>query len=101
MRKRWIKYWRHDSFLTRNGTILQYDKLEHSIIAFGGMLITLLYFKPVALQVALFIWLIWNGIGLLWELFQFIVKNNSVEIKDVAANNVGFILAIFVFYALF
>ncbi len=92
MRKK-IKYWRDDSFLSQNGTILKYDKLEHGILGLIGMLATLIWVKPAGIQQVVLIWLVWNGIGLAWELFQTYALKQVVEIKDMAANNAGFILS--------
>ena len=96
MRK--IKYWREDSFLSTNGTILKYDKLEHALLGLIGMLATLLWLKPVGMQPVILIWLGWNLVGLLWELFQVFVQNQKLEIKDIAANNAGFVVAGLVFW---
>ncbi len=91
MRK--IKYWREDSFLSTNGTILKYDKLEHALLGLFGMMVTLLWLKPVGIQPIILFWLGWNLVGLLWEIFQVFVQNQKLEIKDIAANNIGFVLA--------
>lgn len=91
MRK--IKYWREDSFLSTNGTILKYDKLEHALLGLFGMMVTLLWLKPVGIQPIILFWLGWNLVGLLWEIFQVFVQNQKLEIKDIAANNIGFVVA--------
>ena len=97
-RRRWVKHWRQDSFFSRNGTVLVYDKLEHFLLGFTGMLITLFILKRVPLQEFVFLWIVWNGIGLLWEYFQFVSRDYEAEPKDVIANNIGFILAGIGFY---
>ena len=99
--RRKIKYWGEDSFLSANGTILKYDKLEHAILGFSGMLAVLIWIKPYGLQQIILIWLGWNVVGLLWELFQVFVQKQVLEIKDIAANNAGFVLAAIVYIVIF
>ena len=101
MKGKTIKYWREDSFLSTNGTILRYDKAEHAILGFIGMLAALIYFRSDTLQFALLIWLGWNVVGLLWELFQVFVQKQVLEIKDIAANNAGFVLAGIIYLIIF
>ncbi len=101
MKRKKIKYWREDSFLSTNGTILRYDKPEHAILGFAGMLAVLLWIKPAGVQQIILIWLGWNVVGLLWELFQVFVQKQVLEIKDIAANNVGFVLAVIIFGVIF
>jgi VanZ family protein len=101
-KKRWIKRWKRDSFLSRNGTILPYDKMEHFLLAFLGMLTSLLLWKPHASgQTFFLLWVLWNALGILWEFAQWQARHYSAEPKDVAANNVGFVLAGLTYYAFF
>ena len=93
MKRKKIKYWGEDSFLSTNGTILRYDKLEHALLGFAGMLAALIWFRLEGMQVVLLVWLGWNAVGLFWELFQVFALKQMLEIKDIAANNAGFILA--------
>jgi VanZ family protein len=100
--KRWIKRWKRDSFLSRNGTILPYDKMEHLLLAFLGMLVSLLLWQArVSVQKFVFLWLVWNILGILWEYFQWQARRYPAEPKDVAANNLGFALAGLTYYLLF
>ncbi len=96
-----FKRWRHDSFFSRNGTLLKYDKLEHLILGFVGMLATILLVKDVPVQVFILLWLGWNIIGILWEFMQFVTRDYTGEPKDVLANNLGFILAGITYYLFF
>ncbi len=99
--KRWIKRWKHDSFLSRNGTLLPYDKLEHFLLAFLGMFASLLWWNVRSGQKFVFLWLVWNAVGILWEYFQWQARRYLLEPKDVAANNLGFVLAGAVYYLFF
>jgi len=92
--RKYFRYWHEDSFLSTNGFILKYDKLEHVILGFVGMIVSYLLFEPKGIQQFFFYWLIWNGIGVLWEIFQLLYVKTLIEIKDIAANNAGFILSL-------
>ncbi len=93
MRNKWLKYWREDSFLSVNGTILKYDKLEHGLLGFIGMFASLWLVSVHSVQMTVLLFVIWNIVGLLWELFQLFVQRLPIETKDLAANNVGIVLA--------
>ncbi len=93
-----FKRWRQDSFFSRNGTILKFDKLEHLILGAIGMLITLIFWHKVTLQTFVLLWLLWNGLGIFWEIVQFFTRNDLAEPKDVVANNLGFVLAGLVYF---
>lgn len=89
--------WSKDSFLSKNGTILPYDKLEHAILAFIGMLISRYVFKLDGTQIFFLLWLIWNVIGILWEVYQLVFLKQLIQLKDIVANNVGIVLSFFLF----
>ncbi len=89
--------WREDSFLSRNGSFLVYDKLEHALLGFLGMTFSALLFALSSVQVFFLLCLIWNGIGFFWELAQCIINRQLIQPKDIAANNIGFVLT-FPFY---
>ena len=91
-KNRRIKYWRHDSFCSTKGSFIKYDKPEHALLGFIGMFILMLFIREKSLQIILLLFVILNMIGLLWELLQVFAQKLPVEIKDVAANNPGFIL---------
>lgn len=98
MRKRRLFInWRDDSFLSRNGLLLVYDKLEHALLGFLGMTFSALLFALSSVQIFFLLWLIWNAVGLAWELAQCIIKKQMIQPKDIAANNIGFLLS-FPFY---
>ncbi|RLD13217.1 hypothetical protein DRI50_07585 [candidate division KSB1 bacterium] len=97
-RKFRFKRWRQDSFFSRNGTILKFDKLEHFLLGFAGVFVTLLLLKTNSLQIFILVWLVWNVIGLTWEFMQFVSRDYFAEPKDVLANNIGFLLAGLVYY---
>ncbi len=96
MKKLFI-YWHEDSFLSRNGTIFVYDKLEHVILAFIGMVITSFFIMEKNIRIFLLLWAAWNVIGVLWEIFQLVIQNQPIQIKDIAANNIGFLLSFFLY----
>lgn len=89
-----IIYWNEDSFLTTNGTFLKYDKLEHLILAFIGVSFSRFFVENGTAQSFLLVLIFWNVIGIGWELFQLFVRKQAIEIKDIAANNIGFLLGI-------
>jgi len=101
MRKRWIKYWREDSFRTTNGSILKYDKLEHGLLGFIGMFVSFFLISAISMQVIILLFVLWNIIGLIWELFQVAIKRVPIETKDLAANNIGFVAAGILGYLIF
>lgn len=94
-----FKRWRQDSFFSRNGTILKFDKLEHLILGAIGMFITLILWHNVTLQTFALLWLLWNSLGIFWEFVQFFTRDYLAEPKDVVANNLGFLLAGLVYFA--
>jgi len=91
LRNKRIKYWREDSFLSTNGSILKYDKLEHGVLGFIGMFTSLWLVSSPSAQVIVLFFLSWNIVGVLWELFQLLVRQLPIETKDLAANNVGIV----------
>ena len=95
--KKLFVYWHEDSFLSRNGTILVYDKLEHAILAFIGMVITSFFIMEKNIRIFLLLWVAWNVIGVLWEIFQLVVQKQPIQIKDIAANNIGLLLSFFLY----
>ncbi len=101
MKKPWITYWRNDSFWTTNGSILKYDKVEHAILGFVGMFVTLWVIPDKSIQLTILIFVVWNIIGILWEIGQLIFQKFPIEVKDLAANNVGLVLAGCLNYLLF
>lgn len=92
-----FKNWEEDSFLSKNGTVLRYDKLEHVLLAFLGMMLCHFIFKLEGLQQFTLLWIIWNVIGLAWEFYQLIVKKQLIQPKDLAANTIGLLLSFFLF----
>ncbi len=93
--KKWFKPWHEDSFLSGNGTLLRYDKLEHLILAFIAMAVTSQFISFKNIQVFGLWFLFWNGVGMLWEVFQRLFLKHLMEPKDIAANNAGFVLTLF------
>lgn len=86
--------WQKDRLLSRNGSILPFDKLEHFLLAGGGLYV----------GVALFNFDFWASlivleiIGIAWELKDGLVPQHQPEkiegfsFKDLIANNAGFAL---------
>ena len=90
--------WHEDSFFTKQGSILRYDKLEHAILGFAGMVFAKYIFNLSGIQLYAITWIIWNLIGVIWEIYQLVAKKQLIQIKDIAANNIGFILSGFFYF---
>lgn len=88
-----FKKWSDDKWLSKNGSILPYDKLEHLLLGVMGMLIGIYWFDFSLL--ASFIILEVLGVG--WEIKDGLVpynKKGDIEgfsWKDLIADNVGFL----------
>lgn len=92
IRKVYFKPWKKDKWLSKSGTILKYDKLEHFILAF--ILFWLWNFLPIEAWFAVVIsW--W--IGFVWECKDGLWAYDKINIegfswKDLIANTFGILL---------
>jgi len=87
--------WKDDHWLSEQGTILRYDKLEHLILAFIGLYVTLLLFASSMFMVLLCV-IVWEFIGVGWEIYQ-AYFSHGFSMKDFIADNIGFMLAAVLF----
>jgi len=93
--------WSEDKWLSKNGTILPYDKLEHLLLGAFGLLSCIYLIGLSLVQSVIILELL--GIG--WEIKDGLLPNNTGNIegfswKDLIADNVGFLVG-FVFVNLF
>lgn len=84
-----------------SGTILKYDKLEHFILSYFGLLINfiLTFFilnKSVTFSLFIKVIIFWEVIGLLYEIKDGFYSHGFSWV-DFFANNLGFMLAIITF----
>jgi len=88
-----FKKWSDDKWLSRNGSILPYDKLEHLLLGALGLLICT-YLLGLSLPLSL---ILMEILGIGWEIKDGLVpynKKGDVEgfsWKDLIADNVGFL----------
>ena len=88
-----FKKWSDDRWLSRSGSILRYDKLEHFLLGGIGIFVTL-YWVGFSLLMSL---IIWEILGTVWEIKDGLVpydKEGNIEgfsWKDLIADNVGFL----------
>lgn len=86
--------WSDDKWLSKNGSILPYDKLEHLLLGVLGMFI-IIYWIGFSLLTSL---IILEILGIGWEIKDGLVpynKNGNIEgfsWKDLIADNVGFLI---------
>jgi VanZ family protein len=92
----WQWRWAHDRWLSKGGTILPYDKLEHFLIYFlAGFLLS---FKFAAEIVIILLF----AIGLLWEIKDALMPyekygwwgGEGFSWKDLIANIIGIALGL-------
>lgn len=96
--------WNKDKWKSTNGTIIRYDKLEHFLLAFIGLLITYMvtYYFEADLNIYVYEFVVWELIGIGYEIYNGCVAYDGVHIegfssKDLLADNYGFIAAVIVF----
>jgi hypothetical protein len=86
--------WSDDKWLSKNGTILPYDKLEHFFLGTLGLLICF-YLLGFSLTLS---FVILELLGIAWEIKDGIVpyddKGNieGFSWKDLIADNIGFLI---------
>lgn len=94
--------WLEDKWLSRNGTILPFDKLEHLILGAIGLLICI-YLIGLSLVLSI---VILELLGIGWEIKDGLLPNNTGNIegfswKDLIADNVGFLVGYAISYLFF
>lgn len=88
-----FKKWSDDKWLSRNGSILPYDKLEHFLLGALGMLICISWIGLPLITSLIILEIL--GIG--WEIKDGLVPYGQKEEidgfswKDLIADNVGFL----------
>ena len=90
--------WKRDKWNSTQGSYLKYDKLEHLLLGFIGLLATLI-FIPAGIWIDLGFWIL---IGTTWEIIDGTFTYDGIHIqgfswKDLIADCFGFILAIIVY----
>ena len=81
--------WDQDEWLSIQGSILKYDKLEHLILSIIGVLITSLLFK---IEIFLSLSLIFM-VGITWEIRDGLIKNGQgFSKKDLIADFLGILI---------
>lgn len=96
-----FKNWSDDKWLSKNGSILPYDKPEHFLLGALGMFICI-YLIGLSLIISI---IIMEILGIGWEIKDGLVpynKEGNIEgfsWKDLIADNVGFLIG-FLFISL-
>jgi hypothetical protein len=86
--------WTDDKWLSRNGNVLPYDKLEHLLLNALGILI-LAYWIGLSVLASL---IILELLGIAWEIKDGLIPYNDkgniegFSWKDLIANNVGLLM---------
>lgn len=86
--------WRDDRWLSRNGNILPYDKLEH-FLSYALAMFILIYWIELSPITSL---IILELLGIAWEIKDGLVPYNDkgniegFSWKDLIANNVGLLI---------
>jgi len=82
--------WDQDEWLSTQGTILKYDKLEHLILAVISALI-LVYILKIEIFLSLALTFL---LGILWEIKDGLIKNGQgFSKKDLIADFAGMVIA--------
>ena len=86
--------WKQDEWLSKQGTIIKYDKLEHLILSLLGVILFAYIFKfELFLSFALTFL-----IGIAWEIRDGLIKNGQgFSRKDLVADFIGLLLAPLIF----
>jgi hypothetical protein len=91
-----FKKWSDDKWLSRNGSILPYDKLEHFLLGALGIFICI-YWIGFSLLTS---FVIMEILGIVWEIKDSLVpydKEGNIEGfsgKDLIADNFGLLIVI-------
>ena len=88
--------WDRDDWISTQGTILKYDKLEHLLLALIGVLICV-YLINLELFFSLALMFL---IGIAWEIRDGLIKNGQgFSRKDLIADFIGIVLGYFIIIA--
>ncbi|KPJ96627.1 MAG: hypothetical protein AMJ53_00070 [Gammaproteobacteria bacterium SG8_11] len=94
--------WTDDKWLSKNGSIIQYDKLEHLLLAAFGSILGIFIFNFPILPVILVL----EILGILWEIKDGVVPYDKEKgliegfsWKDFIADNAGILLGLIVGFA--
>ena len=87
--------WDQDHWFSKQGTIIQYDKLEHFILSVLGVVLLVYVFDQEILFSSALIFMI----GIIWEIRDGVIKNGQgFSKKDLMADFVGVLAALILFY---
>ena len=88
--------WKQDEWLSTQGTLLKYDKLEHLILSMLGVFLFVYLFKvEIFLSLALTFLL-----GIAWEIRDGLIKNGQgFSRKDLIADFIGLLIAYMIIIA--
>ena len=85
--------WKQDEWFSTQGTIINYDKLEHLLLSVFSVII-LVYFLKFEIFLSLAITFL---IGITWEIRDGLIKNGQgFSRKDLIADFAGIMLAYFI-----
>jgi hypothetical protein len=94
--------WSNDKWLSKNGSILPYDKLEHFLLAIFGVILGIFIFNFPIFPVVLVL----EILAILWEIKDGIVPYDKEKglmegfsWKDLIADNMGILLGILIVLA--
>ena len=88
--------WDRDDWISTQGTILKYDKLEHLLLALIGVLICVYFLKIEALLSLSLILLL----GIAWEIKDGLIKDGQgFSRKDLIADFIGILMGYFIIIA--
>jgi VanZ family protein len=84
--------WDQDEWLSSQGSILKYDKLEHLLLSVIGVLIAVFLLK-IEILLALSLMLL---LGIAWEIRDGLITNGQgFSIKDLIADFIGVLIGYF------
>lgn len=87
--------WTQDQWLSKQGTVLKYDKSEHLILSVLGVFLLV---RVLKLEIFFSLALVFL-IGIIWEIRDGLIKNGQgFSKKDLIADFAGILIAYFLFY---
>ena len=82
--------WNQDQWLSTQGTVIKYDKLEHFLLSVLGVVLLVYIFNLEILFSSALLFLI----GIVWEIRDGVIKNGQgFSKKDLIADFLGIILS--------
>jgi len=88
--------WSDDNFRSTQGSYLAYDKLEHFLLGFLGLCVTLFFFDFLSSII------VWLSLGIAWEIKDGLLTYDGKNVQgfswgDLIADCLGFVLAIILY----